>query len=88
MIHNLRKITKFLKMHTNFYFGEIFKMERNRNKATSSVVANPAIEAKPSPPKVQSWISSADIFWMVSFIFVFRQFDVLDALRYDTRIDW
>lgn len=35
-----------------------------------------------------SRIDFSDVFWLLAFIFVLHQFDVIDALRFDLRVDW
>ena len=54
------------------------------SNASSEELVNKKFEAE---KKRAARIDFSDVFWLLAFVFVFRQFDILDAIRYDMRID-
>ena len=37
-------------------------------------------------PAARRFVDTSDIFWMAAFIFVIHKFDLIDAIRFDSRI--
>lgn len=45
-----------------------------------------AVGVKENPGKKRQFVDVSDVLWVMAFIFVVHKFDLIDAVRYDSRV--